>query len=73
MKDIFEKKYQQQHYTPSKDKQNVFYTHRDENVQDVDWSTHSCEEKAEAQNKAIHSMATKIYFSNTDFIFMQFE
>ena len=42
IKDIFGKLHQQKYYTPSADKENVFYTHRDENVQNIDWGTHSC-------------------------------
>ena len=48
--------------------------HRQEISNDINWTSHSCQRSLDQINReTAHSTATKMFFSETDYIFMQFE
>jgi hypothetical protein len=52
---------------------NIFYVHKDELLQDTDWKVHNCEKHLIDGMRHTHCLSTKVFFSPSEFIFMQFE
>jgi hypothetical protein len=71
--DLIQKKIEQKHYSQSLTSPNIYMVHRDELIQDIDWNVHNCEKHMNELSQNHHSLATKIIFSPSEFLFLQFE